>query len=265
MAYDFLITFSTEANYVWLHTFTPITVIFFFVRYMPMVDSILLLIRENAPITSKSVYSMLFTVQGWFYAVGYLFALVIFILRTCAIWENDIRIACFLSALLIGVAIPELYVVNRYLNKIQFYRSPFRVPGFLMSNIDRVIIVPYISFVFFETVILIFTLLKMKKQQGKSDIYRILYRDSLIFYILLLSLSIFNIVFLIVGPGVYNLLFLQLHRILHSVLLGRVVLNIRSAISLTTRNNQIPSNDSNFLFGESGVLTSVRHEDFLLE
>lgn len=46
-AYDYLLTFSDELDYVWKQPTTPITLLFYFVRYMPIIDTTLLLARNS--------------------------------------------------------------------------------------------------------------------------------------------------------------------------------------------------------------------------
>jgi len=261
LAYDYLLTFSLELNYIWRRSVTPITLLFFFVRYMPFIDTTLLLIHENLPINHVITFGTIFKTQVWLYGVGLLCAHIILILRTCAIWGNESRIAIGLGTLLLVFALSGGYFVARYNASLQFSKNPFSVaPAYIVTRVDTLIFVPYVTFVAFETVVLVLTLWKVKQQRGGSIINRVLYRDCVLFYLLLLAISLVNIGLLISETGVQKLLVTQLHRILHSVVLGRVVLNIREAM-----DNQESEDDHllTLLYGD-GTLINIP-ETCLLE
>jgi len=216
-----------------------------------MIDSLLLLIHEFALIDSEKAYSASFKSQVWFYAVGIIGGDSILILRTCAIWGNNIKIAIWLSILWGMIAMPGAYAVNRYTASLQFQKSqvPGVIKGYFVSNSDDIIFVSYATLVVFETVVLLLTLWKINKQHDKSVLYRVLYWDSLMFYICLFVISMANILTLILAPAVMKPIMIQLHRILHSVVLGRIVLNIRGAMN--SRKTSVDDALSTFMLGES--------------
>jgi len=194
---------------------------------------------------------------------------IIFILRTCAIWDNDKRIKLGLSCLLVVIVIPSGYFVNRYADGLSFQKISYpATSGYIVNNLDPLIYIPYVTFIFFETVVLILTLWRMKLQQIKSELHKLLYRDSLMFYLYLLSISLTNIILLTATSGIHRLLIVQLHRIIHSIVLSRIVLNIRSAIASEATGDQI----STFMLGENSNHETgasnrwrMHQEGFLLE
>jgi len=220
---------------------------------MPMIDAILLFLHQYAPISLESTYAAVFKAESWLYATGLIGADIVLVLRTCAIWGNGRRIAIGLSSLLAAIAISEIYCVTRFTASLQFAKSDFSfISGFYITSEDPIIFVVYATLLGFETVVLLLTLWKINKQQGESMLYKILYRDSLIFYIYIFGVSVANIILLVASPVALRLILVEMHRILHAVFLGRIILNIRSAMArASTLHGENGGAFTSYILGET--------------
>jgi len=130
--------------------------------------------------------------------------------------------------------------------------SPFpSIPGFFILENKNDLYIPYSLMMAFETVVLALTLIKAKGQRGISKLHKTLYEDSLLYYSFLFSVSVANTAMLIAGPVVLRPVLASIHRVLHSVSSGRIILNIHEA----SCKSRAEFHSSNFLSGDSVVIT----------
>lgn len=261
LAYDYLLTLPDEIEYIWHGRWSPITLLFFTTRYLPFGDSPALLLHHFANKPATLLCSVSITVQSWSFLVGVSLSEIVLILRTTAIWGSSKPIAIFLSALLVATTIPSVYFVNRYANSIKFVPSPASVvDGCFLGAADNVLFVFYVGLQVFETVVFLLTLWKAGSYL-KGSFYRELYRDSVTFYAYLFTISLINtIVFFLTASPCRGGILTGLHRIIHAVLSGRIILNIRKAAArrLVTYSDSIAEPTPTLIYGEdsTGITSS---------
>jgi len=215
LAYDYLLTFSSEIDFVWKKPFTPVTLLFAITRYLPFVDNSLAFVSNAASDLSVSTCTLVTRFQIWSYVIGIAIADVILILRTVAIWHGGKRIGILLGILAIGFIIPAVYYVNKFL---QHFIDTATARKYYTANIHPAITSKFISnlpsctdispanqmfflYVFLmiaEAVVLLLTLLRAKSYRGGTPkLFRTLYYDSVVFFTYLFVLSMINIIVLL--------------------------------------------------------------------
>jgi len=239
LAYDFLLTLPDEVEFMWRKGLTVLDVLFFLNRYMPFLDRVigLLPIFIPQPKSLQLTCETLFLVHAWLLALGVNIADCILILRTYAIWDrNRIIAGCLLSALLGAFAV-EGFFGTKVMTSFVFIESPSpsQYPGCFAGFVNAApATFVWLTMLLLETVVFAFTLFKLLYQRkttyGKpSVLFKTLLRDGVMFYAVMFGISLINIIFLRVVPAQSGLALTSFHRVLHSIIATRLVLNIRRA------------------------------------
>jgi len=189
-------------------------------------------------------------------------SLVVLILRTVAIWHGNKRVVIFLAMLETGFAISALYAASKFLETFihpvyenlspALARYISKLPVCDLPTSGDHIVTFYILLMVFEAVILLFTLVKASAYRAEpSKLFRTLYYDSIVFAIFLLILSTINVVIGLTAPrpGRTTIILGFLHRNIHSILSGRIILDIRRAVYRATAS-ELPT-VSTIIFGEN--------------
>jgi len=191
--------------------------------------------------------------------VGMTAADLILIARTWAIFNHNKKVLVFLIILILAIWVPSLYFLQLHLNSVRFAQMPApNAPGCLLTQESHILFGSYVLLTVFETVIFVFTLVQAMRSYSKdhkSPLWATLYRDGtsilcnsrvvsgthstsgLLFYFYLFSFSVFNVVMLKILQDFAA----WPHRVLHSVLSTRILLNLRVASSSRVYDSEIPS------------------------
>jgi len=252
LVYDYVLTLSSEVEYIWSNLSSPIAILFLVVRYLPMVDSAIVLTRAFSNTSEKS-YEDLYKVQVYLYVVALSSSSTVLLLRTSAIWcKTKLRVFAGLSLLLLSVVAASFYFCTLYLGGLDFQLSPAPslAPGHFVEDNKNNLYIPYALVMVFETVVLFLTLLKATGQRQASTLHRTIYKDSLSFYFYLFAISVANVAVLSTGPAELRPILTSVHRVLHSIFSGRLILNINEAAN-NARDAQ--THTSSFLYCGTSV------------
>lgn len=272
LAYDYLLTFSGEVEFIWGKPFSPVTLIFAITRYLPFIDNTFAFITDFVPNISFSACKLSYRFEFWSFALGICVAEIILILRTLAIWHGDKRIGIFLGTLAIGFVIPVLFYASKYLetfgdplwsirNVPAFAEFLSKAPSCIPATSANHIIVFYVLFTIFEAIILLLTVLKARAyRSGPFNLFRKLYHDSIAYSTYLCVFSIINIVVALSAVGDIKAALIVLHRNLHSILTGRIILNIRR-VGYEANVSEVPV-ASTLMFGDNFPTSPPRSSDF---
>jgi len=235
LAFDYLLTFSDEVEFVWNGKLNPVPFLFYINRYLPFFDGALHITNQFLFDPSVSTCHTLFHMYGWLTVFGYLIANSIVVLRTYAIWENRRDVGFSLFTLLFLCIVGMCYCTERFLLSFLFIPSPSRsaFPGCFIAYSGRILWIAYLPILGFHTVILILTVIKViQERRAKScSLFRTIYRDVLMIYLYLLGSSLANIIIFHLTRRYMTFSLVSFHRTLHAIFTGRLVMNIRRAIS----------------------------------
>jgi len=271
LVYDYMLTFSSEVEFVWKKPFTLVTLVFAITRYLPFIDNSIGILYSLEPHIPFSVCVLSSRFQFLSYIMGICIAEIVLILRTMAIWHGNKRIGIFLGMLLTGFALPILYYAINYLgNFIKPIYDPSTKSVYDPSNpvlaeyISKLpaCVVPstskdplhtsYVLFMVFESVVLLLTLSRARAYRAESSkLSRTIFLDSISFYVLILVLSIINVT--VALPGLSRILSI-LHRNIHSIVTGRIILDIRRAVYESNESGVLSA--SSLIFGDR-LTTSI--------
>jgi len=238
LVYDYFCLLDQEVAYVWTAPWTLGTVLFYLNRYLPFIDTFLslhlLLFVDSAEECTKK-----FTVVTWFIASGVIISEAILILRTYAIWSRERYILitlCISSAI---TFIPALVVTELEIKSLKYI--PSNSPGCSLGSAGTIIIFAYILLAFSETTIAVLTGIKAYRhlRHSQSGWIAQLYREGLLFYAYLLSVSIANVLVPVLAPPEFDNWLATPQRVMHSVLTTRVLLLIlkqRPSLSNTVQS-----------------------------
>jgi len=261
--YDYTLTFSSEVEFVWKRPFTPVTLLFAITRYLPFIDNTFGLLYDFAPV-SVCVLSFRFSFVSS--AIGICIAEIVLILRTMAIWHGDKRIGIFLVMLLTSFVVPTLFYAARDMRNFAVTHPAYKLsnpaPAEYTSKLPACdsttykdhLTTYYVLFMVFESVILLLTLLKAKdyRVESSSKLSRTIFYDSIAFYVLILIISTINVT--IAPAGITNV-FNFLHRNLHSIVIGRIILDIRKAVYEPNNSGTLPA--SSLIFGDNVTASNL--------
>lgn len=261
LVYDYMLTFSSEVEFVWKKSFTPVTLVFAITRYLPFLDNSFGNLYDFALHLPFSVCVLSTRIWLFSFMIGVCTAQIVLILRTVAIWGGNKRIVIFLGSLLTGLVALALYYAIKYLQNFEqttIETSNPLLAAYISESPACVISVSndhtaplYVAIMVFESVILLLTLSKAKAYRSESSrLSKAVFFDSITFFILLLILSILNVA-IIPTPGDSNNYLTSLHRDIHSILTGRIILDIRRA-AYETNESGAPT-ISTLMFGDNVI------------
>jgi len=232
--YDYLITLPLEIEFIWKGPWTRVTYLWFATRYLVVFDGVVFpLINDLARSPSVLTCLIIWYFETWGHYVGLIVGEVLLIIRTVAIWGGDKRVVYGLSLLLFAVAIPAAYSGVESLLQLQFAPSPsFANLGCLVTNLGEVGFLAYAVLMLFETILLIVTLSRAAHQRDlrHTNLFYTIIRDGFLYYIFLFTISVINIITLVALPAISSTDLVLIHRVLHSILTTRLILNIRKAV-----------------------------------
>jgi len=239
LCYDYFLTFGREVEFIWKEGFNKGKVLFFFNRYVPILDLIGLMNsyvnRSIHDPDGKKFCSPFFHIDSW---VGFcsIFAVnLLLLLRTYAIWRKSKVILVGLSTLLAlcmmataGAAIYADVVVQS-----------FPVPGNVrpcvtgFDNTD-VLYAIWVSSIVWDTTILVLSLVKIvplshTKVIG-ARVVGLLIKDGVLYFAVLFLVSIGNVIVLELAPPALKIMLFTFYRVMLSILGSRIILNLRGVI-----------------------------------
>ncbi|KAK0470613.1 hypothetical protein IW261DRAFT_1676126 [Armillaria novae-zelandiae] len=240
LVYDWACTVDQEADYVWSHPLSFRATLFFMNRYLPFVDAFIsmsLAFTQNSPEKCVKHFKVVtwFTVAGILLCEGEIYGstiqAVILMLRTWAIWERKKSVMIgFIILILLGpngafevVAVPSFVFLN---GSIVFPDQKVN-RGCSRIHASPIIIGAYLLLLFCESVIAVLMVIKAIQhlRPPYSPWVAKLYRDGLLFYLYLLTLSLANVLIPICVPALSNWLATP-QRVFHSIFCTRILLLI---------------------------------------
>jgi len=196
------------------------------------------------PDPSRSTCHVLFAVYCWLATFAYLITNSILVLRTYAIWENKRNVAFSLFILLVICFVAAGYCAEKFVLSLSFIRSPSRsvFPGCFIVHSGGTWFT-YLLILVFDTAVLILTIIKAIQRKGLngSTLFRTIYRDGVLYYVYLSVLSLINIIVFITMQNSLSFSLVNSHRVLHSILTARLVINIRRAGALPSKESWLVS------------------------
>ncbi|KAI5122260.1 hypothetical protein M0805_007124 [Coniferiporia weirii] len=227
LVYDvFCVTLAQEVSLVWPSRWTLGKGLFFLNRYLPFVDTFLSLHLLTGGNTDRECL-LGFRAVTWLIVIGNIISELILMLRTYAFWGGGRRILIILVILGLVVFVPVIVVTQ-----IETVSYDFRADSagcVSTGTTSSIIFVAFLLLIICETSIVILTLIVVRRdhQQTQSALVKQMYRDSLLYYLCLISFSVVNLSIAVAAPPEFANWLTTPQRVIHSLLCTRVLLHIR--------------------------------------
>jgi len=228
LVYDYFLTFPGETHLIWPTPWNASKVLFLLPRYFPFVDLALnfhdIRLRGVSAETCLAVYKA----RTWLLWFGLSLPEVILSLRTWAAWDRNRRLAIGLPIFFALIWLPTIPIVFIFLRGLEF-----AVLGGL-PNFSGCVTVPHrnnvrICWILLLTydaglcLLMLIRAIEWFKDGYGSKIALTVFRNGLLYYVVILAISLAN-VFLNVG---WQQALVLSQRFLHSIIACRIILDIR--------------------------------------
>ncbi|KAF9465347.1 hypothetical protein BDZ94DRAFT_393144 [Collybia nuda] len=229
--HDYFVTFELEVEHIWNSNWSTVKIVFLVARYLTFIDVPLILIYSlYSGLTPRGCY-IVTSIATWSTVIGVGAAEIILLLRTYALWDRSKRILIFLVLLFIGVFTTGGVSTEIFLRSIRY--APLPLPfmrGCFPVAASKLLYVDFVVLLVDETTIMLLTLYVgiRRFRHSRSRLVTVLYRDGVLYFMCLFMITLSYAVVLIASPPEYLDLLNTPHRVLHSILSARIVLQVRS-------------------------------------
>ncbi|KAL5486189.1 hypothetical protein ACEPAI_7234 [Sanghuangporus weigelae] len=231
LIYDYIITFDNERNLMWPMSFkSPAKLLYFVTRYVPFIDTSLLIAQHFQPGLTASDCVVGIKVMGWCISFGLMFSEVILTYRTWAIYERSQKMGIGLCIWFLAFWVPQFVITGIFLNSVVYTTLPPPLRGCLGIAGNPIDFINWVLLMVYEAGILALMMIKAIQSyrvHGRSPMYKTVFQDGSLFYVYLFVVSILNIVFIVTSPGGNSQILVNFERVIHSVLTARLLVSIR--------------------------------------
>ncbi|KAK7064583.1 hypothetical protein R3P38DRAFT_2825400 [Favolaschia claudopus] len=257
--YDWLICLDREVKTVWASPWRGPKILYLLARYIPFINLSCALYYYVAYEPSELVCRRTDAVATWFTALGIIVSEAMLIMRTYAVFDSSKKILIFLLVLLlflIGAALPTTEI---FIRSLQYGKPPIgTINGCYPVSGSEIIFVAFVAILLFETVIVALTVWSAFKhyRRSSSRLVKVLYRDSLFFFLCIFSITLASVLVAALLPIDYADLLDRLQSTIHSIVSARIIFHLRTqhqsdlGVGNTTRANAL-SMSLRFIGGES--------------
>jgi len=253
--YDYGLTLHREIKLIWFSRWSYTKVLFLLVRYMTFADTYLLLHNQLFLNVSANSCKLAYTAAVWLVTLKVSLAEVILALRTWAVWHQN---------KVVGVVLAVLMVANMAVQCYFAYQTGALLGGWFVGPMysgSRGCVAGspplpvggapfpgnYVTLTILEGSVLVLMLIsafRSYRAGAMGELSRIIHRDGILFYVVLLGITAANVGFGFSGIGsiansniasnvefatasTTTVLLTPLEEVLYSVLTTRIVFNIR--------------------------------------
>lgn len=247
LIWDYILNIRDEIQLIWRSRWSWIKLLYIITRYLSLSYVIADFIVDHFKTALSGPHcKIMFNVLGWCNILAISSAEVILFIRTSAIWGNTMRIKLFLFVLSIGATIPAFCLAGIFLATVEVGPSCAVLKAKSIVNVELLFMFLY------DLLVLVLTAIKavpyyrnhlrLRCRIGTDadhTIQHIVYRDGLIFYMYLMTLTIINAVYALkaMDNAPDGMVLQNLQLVLHSVISSNVVLNVRR----TAPSDDMPS------------------------
>ncbi|KAH7929170.1 hypothetical protein BV22DRAFT_1192237 [Leucogyrophana mollusca] len=241
LVYDYILTFDLELTHILGQPWGMVKGIYLFTKYMPFIDTTTLILYSGIlPGPSERACHIAMGFVAYMYPFCMFVAEIIILVRTWAIWGRGRKLGVVLAVLTVAIFIVGCYftaISVRALASSAASRSMLggcfdTTPRLGPSDMDVVVWSLFmVQGSLYLIMLIIHACLHFRQRCGMpaSSLYKLLLRDGITYYAILLSLSAVNIAITATAnqTGFHSISLAAPTRVLHAVLATRIVLRIR--------------------------------------
>ncbi|KAH6906050.1 hypothetical protein BKA70DRAFT_1152199 [Coprinopsis sp. MPI-PUGE-AT-0042] len=255
--WEHCITFDQELIAIWTARWTVGKCLYILMKYSAFVQVGIVLWTQVVPSEWERACKISFITVAWLLVFGLGVGELLLSIRTWAVWKTPRLMGILLGAFWVVAwgAICAILVI--FLRTVEFKADPNApFPGCFLHEANPIFFLDFIILLLYDTVMLVLILIpayKSYKAGGTSQFVRSVYRDGIVYYVYLFALSLLNIILVLKLSLDLAILLTQMERVLHSVLTGRVILNIH-AESRARQNPSLFSSHAGYTTDEGPVI-----------
>ncbi|KAF9260250.1 hypothetical protein L218DRAFT_962860 [Marasmius fiardii PR-910] len=267
LVYDIIINLPAEIEHVWMKKWSFLTVLYIVQRYFPLFDSVVVVLRNDLGVNLSTSYCTLnYKIAGCMsyppfmlspemdflpligsYIAGLMLSELILTLRVWTVWERSFPAGIALMTFFLSCWVPGYVFLGKFLSAMEFASPPFFFRGCFVVGGSDILYLCWVLMIVYEAGTLIMILIpgvRVYRRGGRTELIVTVYRDGIIYYVLILLLSMINVVVIRTLPY-FVLLLNSLVRVLHSLLASRAILHIRQ-IGLQDSTHQTMSQNHSY-------------------
>ncbi|KLO05463.1 hypothetical protein SCHPADRAFT_725685 [Schizopora paradoxa] len=225
--YDVVIFIPDETRCIWQQRWSFGKAFYILARYGCFIDVAAILWYSFTTSHSLATCHTAYDFITWAAFCGTVICHLVLILRTYAIWNRNIFVLAYLFLLVFTAVVISIFELNESNESIIFLPSTSIVPcASTLTNNKMFLLYCFVSAVELNVVVL--SLIKgiSHWRKNSSILVHTLFRDGVLYFAVLFSISITNVIFMLKMPKspYYDAIAVP-QRVLHSVLASRVILN----------------------------------------
>jgi len=231
LVFDYSLTLSREMSLMWSSKWSLSKVLFFCTRYSPIFDVTLLVYYSMVSNLSPKHCYQLQSASAWGTVFGIGVAEAILVLRTYALSGRKRGALIFFMSMWGSALIASCVLLELFLRSISFGPPPIpEIPGcYLTKGSVAYVFISFLIVLANDTIIMIYTLWigLWNFRHSHNPLVTVLYRDGIMYYLILCIISAVNLATLIQAPNPLGQLLNTFLRVFHSILSSRILLNVR--------------------------------------
>ncbi|VDB96253.1 unnamed protein product [Peniophora sp. CBMAI 1063] len=247
LVYDYLLTFSAEATYIWPRPLSRASMLFFSIRYIPILASLALIVLGHVPSLAIDCGTYEWCVKVKLLATQ-VYVCIIMGVRVAAMYYNKRSIVVLLfvvSATLLGASI-GIIVYKENATVYTFIGLGVRLcQAALYDERDAY---AWVMQAVFDVFVLILTVLRTLADWHEEGVRRcpgsgrgladLMFRDGIVFYVVITLATVANIVTFFVGPPLARGCLSVLASAIGTAMLARLTLHLHAAVARTARDSR---------------------------
>ncbi|KAF9789556.1 hypothetical protein BJ322DRAFT_542728 [Thelephora terrestris] len=204
MVHDWLILLDQEIEYVWRRKWDIGKVLFIISRYGTFYDLPIRLVTHITPYgaVNHSTCSILYKIANWTSILCISVSEFILLLRTHALYSGSKWVSIPLSIVYTVGTVTGIIITARYLGTTTLGPPPSPLfIGCYIERDDTIISIDFLILLVFELIVVILTVLKgFRDYKSGTPLMRVIYRDSVFFFLVLFAESLSAILTLALAP-----------------------------------------------------------------
>jgi len=234
LTYDIIITFGNEVEYIWKRKLTPFTLLWFLIRYVPLMGFAFITVvlhdeRWSADARVCDKIALFPGILGIFTTtvIG-----IIFIIRLYATYAANKAILCSMTLLLTVVQAVKIWAFTSG-KRLQL---PPGVPGCIItpggSNVRFTC--TWIAELLFDFVVLVLTLYRAitfncTTGGGMGTLWKLIVRDGVVYFAVIFASDLANVLAFLLYPADLKALNTSFTISINPLMVSRLILNLRNA------------------------------------
>ncbi|KAH7915510.1 hypothetical protein BJ138DRAFT_1141486 [Hygrophoropsis aurantiaca] len=242
LIYDWLLTLDAEIDHIWSRSWGFVEGLYLFTKYAPFADTtVMILYRDLLSGSNNRLCHITMSFVSVMYVISMTVGEVIILLRTWAIWGRSPVVGLLLVTQAIVVFAMAIIFAVKYADSLLFVSAsdsepiPLQLGGCITAGGSNADLIDWSLFTgmesFYLITMLVHTYPLIKRSWGVDSawFYQVLFRDGIVYYMVLFTLSAINISIVVTQKGIASTSLATPTRVLHAIFSARIILHIREA------------------------------------